>query len=150
MAQLTLLHDAEPRLQLSPAVPELPDLLPPSPSTAAPPNRFLPARSPLGGTYPYQNPTSGSVMAPASASSPSLVTPISNPSVSGAAGATVPPAMGPPIRPLDLSKMGDEDVFAELERTVDGMMGWLDCVGAGLEELARLHHPEEPAAEGAA
>jgi hypothetical protein len=57
--------------------------------------------------------------------------------------------MGPPIRPLDLSKMGDEDVFAELERTVDGMMGWLDCVGAGLEELARLQ-PEEPVAEGAA
>lgn len=45
--------------------------------------------------------------------------------------------------------MGDEDVFAELERTVDGMMGWLDCVGAGLEELARLQ-PEEPVAEGAA
>jgi hypothetical protein len=34
--------------------------------------------------------------------------------------------------------MGDEDVFTELESTIEGMMAWLDCVAVGLEGLGTM------------
>ena len=41
----------------------------------------------------------------------------------------------PPIRPIDLGSLDAEEVFAELERTVDDMKGWLGCVESGMDEL---------------
>ena len=44
----------------------------------------------------------------------------------------------PNIRPLDLSGLDADGVFAELERTVEDMRGWLACVEGGLNELLSL------------
>jgi protein-serine/threonine kinase len=41
----------------------------------------------------------------------------------------------PPIRPIDLGGLDAEEVFAELERTVDDMQRWLGCVESGMDEL---------------
>jgi len=37
-------------------------------------------------------------------------------------------------RPLDMM-MGDEEVYEELERRIDEMRGWLECVEVGLDDL---------------
>jgi hypothetical protein len=31
--------------------------------------------------------------------------------------------------------MGDEEVYEELERRIDEMRGWLECVEVGLDDL---------------
>lgn len=38
----------------------------------------------------------------------------------------------PPLRPLDLG-VDESDVFTELERTIEDMKGWLDCIERGLD-----------------
>lgn len=40
------------------------------------------------------------------------------------------------IRPLDMM-MGPEEVYEELERRIDEMRGWLECVEVGLDDLLR-------------
>lgn len=40
------------------------------------------------------------------------------------------------IRPLDMMT-GDGEVYEELERRIDEMKGWLECVEVGLEDLLR-------------
>jgi protein-serine/threonine kinase len=42
----------------------------------------------------------------------------------------------PSLRPLDLGQLEGEEVFAELEKTVEDMQSWLVCVERGLEDLA--------------
>lgn len=38
------------------------------------------------------------------------------------------------IRPLDMI-ISDDEVYDELDRRIDEMRGWLDAVGAGLDDL---------------
>lgn len=45
--------------------------------------------------------------------------------------------LGPALRPLDMLAMDNTSVYDELERTIDGMKGWLECVEDGLEVLLR-------------
>lgn len=40
------------------------------------------------------------------------------------------------IRPLDMM-MGHEEVYEELERRIDEMRGWLECVEVGLDDLLK-------------
>jgi protein-serine/threonine kinase len=40
------------------------------------------------------------------------------------------------IRPLDMM-MGSEEVYEELERRIDEMRGWLECVEVGLDDLLK-------------
>ena len=46
--------------------------------------------------------------------------------------------LGPPIRPLDLSRMESDDVFGALESTIEDMRSWLECVETGLDELLKF------------
>jgi len=48
------------------------------------------------------------------------------------------------IRPLDMM-MGHEEVYEELERRIDEMRGWLECVEVGLDDL--LRSPTDPEGE---
>lgn len=41
----------------------------------------------------------------------------------------------PPLRPLDLGQLEGDEVFAELEKTVEDMQSWLLCMERGLDEL---------------
>ncbi|OXG23511.1 protein-serine/threonine kinase [Cryptococcus neoformans Tu401-1] len=144
-------------LKLSPAVPDMPDLLPPSPSVANTPHKFFPSPSPLAQTtHAHAEPPLASAIATATSSFPTLAsapmsaaasqrslvsagtTPASAPpglAIQPAALAPVNAALGPPIRPLDLSMLESDDVFDELGRMVDDMQSWLGCVESGLEDL---------------
>lgn len=148
--------------QLSPAVPDMPDLLPPSPSVANTPHKFFPSPSPLAQTtHAHAEPSaasaaSASATASAAFSFPTLASAPMSAAASqrsllpaGTIPASAPPGlatqpnafapvhatMGPPIRPLDLSMLESDDVFDELGRMVDDMQSWFGCVESGLEEL---------------
>lgn len=58
--------------------------------------------------------------------------------------------MGPPIRPLDLGRLSaSQDVYSELEQTVDEMRRWLGVVEMGLEDMLKpLNGAEEIDVEG--
>ncbi|KAK8844657.1 hypothetical protein IAR55_006504 [Kwoniella newhampshirensis] len=145
-------------LKLSPAVPEIPDLLPPSPSVASTPHKFLPAPSPLAQNN-HQTPPVPSLpitfnLAAANALAQMPVTPApvsacmpSDSGISTRAPHVANHDIGPPIRPLDLSRLDTEDVFAELEKTVDDMQKWLGCVQSGLDDLMKVNM-EPIASEG--
>ncbi|WVR03173.1 hypothetical protein IAU60_000164 [Kwoniella sp. DSM 27419] len=81
-------------LKLTPAVPEISDLLPPSPSTATGPHRFLPAPSPLGpGVASTSTSTATNASTTGSSPGPSLPPslPISHVSTSsGGTGSSAP------------------------------------------------------------
>ena len=114
--------------QLSPGAPDMSDLLPPSPSATVGPQRFFPSPSPLA---PPSVPmvSSHSQLSTASAATISPTTNGMTPS-----GAN----LGPPIRPLDLSRMESDDVFGALESTIEDMKSWLECVENGLDELLKF------------
>ncbi len=92
----------------------MPDLLPPSPTTTSAPQKFFPTPSPLA----------AAPMAP---------------NLSSLSSTTIAPAtndaefkFGPPIKPLDLTRMDQDEVFATLESVVEDMkgvlrMGWMSC-----------------------
>jgi protein-serine/threonine kinase len=120
--------------QLSPATPDIPDLLPPSPSVASQNQRFFaPTPSPLSS---LPNPQ------PVTPNQPSQSLPLPSPSSVGQVNVQPPSPsfrMGPPIRPLDLGKLSaSQDVYSELEQTVDEMRRWLGVVEMGLEDMLRL------------
>lgn len=99
--------------QLSATIPDQEDLLPPSPTSAVPP-RYFPQPSPL--------------------SAPPPLTATTIVSSSGSAGNS----LGPPVRPLDLGSLEGDEVFAELERTVEDLGAWLELVSTGLEDLCAM------------
>lgn len=51
--------------------------------------------------------------------------------------------LGPSVRPLDLGSLEGDEVFAELERTVEDLGKWLDLVSTGLEDLCMIPDEEE-------
>ncbi|KAK4683941.1 hypothetical protein P7C73_g6267, partial [Tremellales sp. Uapishka_1] len=108
-------------MKLSPAVPDISDLLPPSPSVPNNPSttqRFFPTPSPL--------------------SLPSGLPPSQIPIQKQPPPPVLPPAF-PVLRPLDLSDLEGDDVFEELERTVENLGKWLSIVGDGLEGLIKTN-----------
>jgi protein-serine/threonine kinase len=143
--------------QQSPAIPEMSDLLPPSPTTANAPHRFFPTPSPLGGPLPphQSQPPSATIpfhaLPPSAPMQPTLshFSIAMQPTLSSYSNTTQTalgtpqlqslglPELQPDLRPLDLGGMVDEEVFAELERTVVDMQAWLSCVEGGLEDLLR-------------
>ncbi|WVQ82620.1 hypothetical protein IAT38_004751 [Cryptococcus sp. DSM 104549] len=133
-------------LKLSPAVPDIPDLLPPSPSVTTTPHKFHPAPSPLAQVRSQPPPLPSYMSVPALIPQPMGVlgqmSAWTSSAPSGADVSSQEPAkphnmLGPPIRPLDLSKVDADDVFAELEQMVDDMGCWLGCVEGGLDDLLR-------------
>ncbi|ORY23535.1 kinase-like domain-containing protein [Naematelia encephala] len=126
-------------LKLSPAVPHISDLLPPSPTAAAAgsgPQRFFPTPSPL--SVPMA-PTISQVSS-FSAQSATTATNPANRQIRDDDDdheVTNDSMLGPPIRPLDLSSIDDSVVFDELGKMVDDMRVWLGCVEQGLEDLLK-------------
>ncbi|WWD22796.1 hypothetical protein CI109_107290 [Kwoniella shandongensis] len=134
-------------LKLSPAVPEIPDLLPPSPSVTSTPHKFLPAPSPLAQIHHQPPPVPSIPVSMATNGNPSQTSMVPNGIGSAASGSSIPHShtptsagysLGPAVRPLDLSRLDVDDVFAELERTVDDMQKWLGCVQSGLDDLVKV------------
>ena len=115
------------RFQLAPAVREMQDLLPPSPTVPTTAQKYFPTPSPLA-------------VAPPMALNLSAV---SSATVVSAPHSSNPDAdsgidLGPPIKPLDLSRMDTDELFFALERVVEDMKDWLGCVESGLDELLRV------------
>jgi len=111
-------------MKWSPTVPEMPDLLPPSPTVSSTPQKFFPTPSPLAVAPP---------MAPNLSSLSSTTVSASNP-----VQRDFRPAYGPPVKPLDFSRMEADEVFATLEGVVEDMKVWLGCVEDGLGDLLTI------------
>nr|ODN87066.1 STE/STE20/YSK protein kinase [Cryptococcus depauperatus CBS 7841] len=132
-------------LKLSPAVPDIPDLLPPSPSISSTPHKYISSLSHLTGNQ-GQAQLEVAAVSPSHFSQTPLVIP--NTSISAAApfdpalsSIPLPPAhekLGPSIGPLDLGKLDSDDVFMNLEKMLDDMQAWLRCVESGLGDLATV------------
>ncbi|WVW81377.1 hypothetical protein I302_103369 [Kwoniella bestiolae CBS 10118] len=136
-------------LKLSATVPDLPDLLPPSPNTLTTiPNKFQFTPSPLSSLNNQQsqpmsnNPSSHTISAssPPSGNSTNPTSPGPGPGhpsqISPMATTFNIYAGGPPITPLRLD-LDAEQVFQELIRNVDDLGGWLDVVNKGLGEVLK-------------
>ncbi|WVQ72348.1 hypothetical protein IAR50_001899 [Cryptococcus sp. DSM 104548] len=151
-------------LKLTPAAPGMQDLLPPSPSVSTTPHKLSPrpqqTHNQPGSIPPYPAfPGAGSNASlpmsktPSLASLASTVPAFAPAPAPGAVPATISnepqnewgsvPSirLGPSMRPLDLSRLDSQDVFAELETLVDDMQSWLGCVEHGLEDLLQLPEP---------
>ncbi|OCF60050.1 STE/STE20/YSK protein kinase [Kwoniella mangroviensis CBS 10435] len=141
-------------LKLSANVPDLPDLLPPSPSTITTiPNKFQFTPSPLSNPQsqsqsqginpiPMQINLSNHTISASSPTSPvggqlqSQISPM--PTTTPNSTTTYQPASatGPPIKPLRLDLDSDQ-VFQELMANVDDLGGWLDIVNKGLTDVLK-------------
>ncbi len=111
----------------------MPDLLPPYPTVTTTPQKFFPTPSPLA----------AAPMAPnLSALSSTTISPNPHPE-------DIQAAFGPPIKPLDLSRMDTDEVFVALEGVVEDMTAWLGVVEGGLDELLRVTLDGEGEGNGA-